>query len=104
MTKATFNEEKKTTLPECYILAIVFSDVEGTKWFSKFLFIIWPIHIPLKWHRAFSSQSLELLPERPLEVDVAVVEEKHGVVGSQVPQLYCIQLGVQYPKNSKIFL
>ena len=23
---------------------------------------------------------------------------------SQVPQLYCIQLGVQYPKNSKIFL
>ena len=23
---------------------------------------------------------------------------------SQVPQLYCIQLGVQYPKNSKIWL
>ena len=29
---------------------------------------------------------------------------KGGVVDSQVPQLYCIQLGVQYPKNSKIFL
>ena len=23
-----------------------------------------------------------------------------GVWGSQVPQLYCIQLGLQYPKNS----
>ena len=26
------------------------------------------------------------------------------VVASQVPQLYCIQLGLQYPKNSKIWL
>ena len=25
-----------------------------------------------------------------------------GLCTSQVPQLYCIQLGVQYPKNSKI--
>ena len=71
----------QSTLPECSILVIVFSDVEGTKWFSKFLDIIRPIHIRLKWHHASSSQSLELLPKRPLEVDVAVVEEKHRVVG-----------------------
>ena len=27
---------------------------------------------------------------------------QHLANTSQVPQLYCIQLGVQYPKNSKI--
>ena len=30
--------------------------------------------------------------------------DKSLVIYSQVPQLYCIQLGLQYPKNSKIWL
>ena len=35
---------------------------------------------------------------------VANVHRKKSNKCSQVPQLYCIQLGVQYPKNSKIWL
>ena len=31
-----------------------------------------------------------------------VISLSHYLISSQVPQLYCIQLGVQYPKNSKI--
>ena len=38
-----------------------------------------------------------------LDLNVPIVAHQcSGTLSSQVPQLYCIQLGVQYPKNSKI--
>ncbi len=50
-----------------------------------------------RWCLLYLLLILSLQARTPIRAPVQLL-------ASQVPQLYCIQLGVQYPKNSKIWL
>ena len=62
-------------LPEGFFLAIVFSKVERSKWFSEVFNILALQRLLVEF-----AQPLKLLPKSPLVVNIAVVEEKYWVV------------------------
>ena len=75
MIEYVWRVEFMPVLPECFALSIVLCEVKGSKWFSKTINILALQGLP-----AQSSKPLELLPKRPLVVNIAVVKVKYWVI------------------------